>query len=186
MNSIAQAPSASVGSPHGQKGIRFGRREIVKHNAFTWLGMFAIALVLAVIFAIPAPHPDGILSHGDQVFVAVIFLLGAALIGFIAIWVFTPLAWLLGKALRRVASPVVHVVCFGVLAGLVVLVFSLLDRGQPPLLGEVSLENPVMLVVLPASVAACAFGRAMAFRSRRKQIQKAAAVTVPADGPTPA
>lgn len=158
---MTSEPSTTVTTP-------FGWRDVARHTWWTWAAFVSVAVVVAVIVSLPVG--DAFFAPGDRIFIGGVLLVGGALVSLIAVWLCAPLAWLLGRALERVSHPLVHVLAFGAAGAAVFAIATLFDRGEPPLLGPLSLDNPNTMVLLPASALACAFGRWMAFRARARGV----------------
>jgi hypothetical protein len=156
----------------------FTWRDVVRHTWWTYVGFVLLVFVVSVIAALPGEEPA--FSPGTKLGIAAMLFVGGAIVGLIAVWVFSPFAWLLGKALEPVKRKLIHVLAFGLQGAVVFAVVTLFDRADPPLVGQLSLENPVALTLLLASAGTCAFGRWMAFRGRQRV---RSAVAVPAGAP---
>jgi len=159
MSVMTSEPPTTVATP-------FTWRDVARHTWWTWAAFIAVAVVVAVVISLPVS--DAFFQPGDRILIGGVLLVGGALVSLIAVWLCAPLAWLLGRALERVAHPLVHVLAFGAAGAAVFAIATLFDRGDPPLLGPVSFDNPNTMVLLPASALACAFGRWMVFRAHAR------------------
>lgn len=144
----------------------FTRRDVARYTWWTYAAFLTVVFVACVIAALPGEEPG--FSPGMKIGVAAMLFVGGAVVGLAAVWVFSPLAWLLGKALVPVRHKLIHVVAFGVQGAVVFTIGTLFDRGDPPLVGQVTWDNPVALTLLCASAGTCAFGRWMVFRGRAR------------------
>jgi hypothetical protein len=146
----------------------FTGQDVARYTWWTYAAFLTVVFAACVIAVLPGEEPG--FSPGMKIGVAAMLFVGGggAVIGLAAVWVFSPLAWLLGKALEPLRHNLIHAVAFGVQAAVVFTIGTLFDRGDPPLVGQVTLENPAALTLLLASAGTCAFGRWMVFRGRAR------------------
>lgn len=90
----------------------------INHCSWVTAGLFSAGLLLA-----------GLFTSGFSVVIPMLLFIPAIVT--VLVWVFTPLSWLLGRALRRIPSPAVHAVTFGVLGGLVCVGLGFIPGRQP-------------------------------------------------------
>lgn len=148
--------------PEQQKtSVPFEFRDVVRHS-WTVLAVFMVcvvgyALYLGVADLVLFGRSDGLLYA----------LTITGVVGFSAlllVWIGAPFAWLLGVALRRIASTTVHVLAFGALG---VAAGAFVATGLVS--GPVSQEPWFVIVIMALISGVCtALGRYVAFRSRRR------------------
>lgn len=156
----------SPSSPRTDRGVRtpFTWKDIARHSWWTW----AVYMVVNAAGSIWVHVDSTSASHIGPNF-AVTFFLGAALTSLAVIWAYSPVAWLLGKALASVPTRAVHVLMFALAGAAALALLSLLGMSQPRFFGPTTFDNPAFVILLATSAVACGFGRWMAFRARAER-----------------
>lgn len=153
MRTTAAPPTADIATP-------FTARDVMSHTMTVWAA-FVVPSAVYLVFA----FWDGFgVSGAVGMFLFIVFAF--AVITLVLALLGAPLAWLLGRALRRVTRSWVHLVAFGLLGAIA---------------GAVVTATPIIYWVFPnadalfaAGVAAVcglctAFGRWLAFHLRRRR-----------------
>ncbi|SDH54348.1 hypothetical protein [Microbacterium sp. 77mftsu3.1] len=125
--------------------MHFDARAVCRHTLTTWLAFTVItfiAAVVAVFFSVS--------DLGVRVNSVMYTTITVSVVSFILCWVFAPIAWWAGRALRH-ATTAVSTAAFGVLGFVVSAILSMTLPG-------ITL-HPLTLAICAVAGACCAFGR---------------------------
>ncbi|MFS0866051.1 hypothetical protein AB3M83_01795 [Microbacterium sp. 179-B 1A2 NHS] len=149
----------STHAPDQTDAVPFAWRDVAAHTWAMWSCASLLTLVAALaVFVIPDPAGTLRTSRLDGVGFAIMVAAPTALFLVGAMWVLAPMTWAIGRALRNVPNPLVHIAVFaGVGAALSL---ATLFVWPYPLAG--------VAAALGSAVSA-GFGRWWAFRARGRR-----------------
>lgn len=136
----------------------FTFRDVALHSFATFVVFLLVVIVWAVVVALSG---DAGILGGNWFTQALAYAAVVGVCAFVLVWVFAPLAWLLGRVMQRVSSPALHALAFGALggaAGAVVAAGILVN-------GPIAQESIVVSVLVAFICGLCtAVGRYLAYR----------------------
>jgi magnesium-transporting ATPase (P-type) len=147
------ASAPSVRTP--ETPMAFTWRELWRGAWMAWAVFMTIVTATILLFLIVSP-PEGMYAS-LEIFAAVVYFAGAAVVSAVVVTVTAPLVRVIGNALQRVASPAVHILVFAafgaVVTQILIVASGLPFRDTPLMVQPGSLVAIILSLVVAASAA---------------------------------